>query len=143
MTEDSKNIEKITVPLQLCPKCQGTGYVPGGFIGGQPFASSASLVVCNVCHGSKVIPMHSMGVKKDVALTDYCNFEFAKKIRLKGFNLPCETVYNGQGGVESAMDFIGQKVFTMEDLDSAAANGYEAYMRPTILQVIEWLATSD
>ncbi len=52
--------QKPAIPYQCCPKCNGQGtvskplYVPGDI---NSWDSSVSNFVCNVCNGTKIIPM--------------------------------------------------------------------------------------
>lgn len=51
---------KVSVPYQLCPKCNGQGqvtkppYTPGDVY---EWVSSSITFQCDVCNGSKIIPM--------------------------------------------------------------------------------------
>jgi DnaJ-class molecular chaperone len=44
------------VPYQLCPKCMGQGRVKAGSME-QSTPRTQTLIVCDVCHGAKIIPM--------------------------------------------------------------------------------------
>jgi DnaJ-class molecular chaperone len=49
------------VPYQLCPKCNGQGQVSKPpYIAGDvhEWTSSSCIFTCDVCNGSKIIPMH-------------------------------------------------------------------------------------
>ena len=46
------------VPYQLCPKCNGDGTVFVNNWNGSLTAFSSGLQTCDLCHGTKVIPMH-------------------------------------------------------------------------------------
>lgn len=51
---------KVSVPYQLCPKCNGKGQVTKPpYIAGDvhEWSSSSCIFTCDVCNGSKIIPM--------------------------------------------------------------------------------------
>ena len=49
------------IPWQICPKCNGSGYVPCAS-GGSAWYISVS---CDVCGGKKIIPMHVVKKPKE------------------------------------------------------------------------------
>ena len=57
--EQKKQLQPI--PYQLCPKCNGQGqvskppYIPADV---HVWASSSGIFFCDVCNGSKIIPMY-------------------------------------------------------------------------------------
>jgi len=59
---DERESKVVTVPYQLCPKCTGQGqvtkppYTPGDV---HEWVSSSIAFQCDVCNGSKIIPMFS------------------------------------------------------------------------------------
>ncbi len=58
LTEDQLTPQPVKivecVPYQLCPKCNGTGLT----------YYYTAINKCDVCNGSKIIPMHVVSVKK-------------------------------------------------------------------------------
>ena len=59
--DNSKHTDEVaSVPYQLCPKCNGQGQVAKPpYIAGDvhTWSSSQGIYECDVCNGSKIIPM--------------------------------------------------------------------------------------
>jgi len=59
--EEQKDFEEVKfVPYQLCPKCNGQGQISKPpYIAGDvhEWSSSSCIFPCDVCNGSKIIPM--------------------------------------------------------------------------------------
>jgi hypothetical protein len=60
MEEFEKAQQHWAVPYQLCPKCGGTGKVLDNNQRIGCCGISSGVEVCDVCHGSKIIPMHNL-----------------------------------------------------------------------------------
>jgi DnaJ-class molecular chaperone len=67
--QELSNCDYVTLevtPYQLCPKCNGQGivskpsYVPGDV---HEWNSTSSSFMCDVCWGSKIIPMYVLSQK--------------------------------------------------------------------------------
>jgi hypothetical protein len=48
---EKEQYDQAHIPYQLCPKCQGAGYMPN------QWRSTSATVQCDVCQGNKIIPM--------------------------------------------------------------------------------------
>ena len=53
----------VTVPYQLCPKCNGQGTVMVQDRNGSNTVASNVLKICDLCNGAMVIPMHIISKK--------------------------------------------------------------------------------